>query len=144
MRAGANAIFRVTKGNASSLTILSLNIMRLDPPVVVPALGGPCELLVPPLAILAQNSNTSGNTNFTIPVPNDLTLKGADIYAQAFIDDIFVPWSLKIIATNGFRRSIGVLPQITLVRSTGTVAIPVPASGGVTKNYGMVTMFDWM
>ena len=144
MELGSNTAFRVSNGFGNSMVQIGLAFGKRTTPLVIPSVGGPCELLIDPIAFTGGMLSAGGSFSIGATVPNDLTLKDVTIHGQAFASEPFVAWPLKIISSNGYGRTVGYRPQLALIQNNGSAQQPLPLSGGAFTHFGVVTMVEYM
>jgi len=89
------------------------------------------------LTSFSATTSTSGNVQWSIPVPFNLALNNFVISSQAVAFDFFSPGNL--VVSNGDSVQFGVYPQQTLIYSSGSATA---TTGSQYLNFGLVTLFN--
>ena len=89
------------------------------------------------LASFSGTTNSGGGANWTVPVPNTLSLNNFVVSAQVAAIDFFSPGLL--VVSNASQVQFGVNPPASIVYSTGSATA---ATGSVYANYCPVTFFN--
>lgn len=135
------------RGPASSLGfwLAQVNAPLVAPyslAAIVPGIQNGCmgQLnLNAPLYVNTFTTNTGGSASWNFPVPNNRLLwNNAIVTSQAMVLDLFSPGGM--VASTADQIQFGIDPAETVITSTGSAT---STTGGVYRNYGMVTLFQY-
>lgn len=127
-------------GAALAVGVGNTNHAGLPLPFDMAPLGAPgCMILVDVVTMFTGFTSSSGAATFTLTIPDNLSLDGAALYGQSIVLDAFAN-HLGLITTNGVRTRFGRNTPVQVVQHTGD---PTRATGSVTRNHGVVTLFTF-
>jgi hypothetical protein len=127
---------------ASNPTALALSLAAAAAPIQHPAYALGCflHLDMGPTALLPVfflgTTNSGGSYTWSFPVPNDRTFNDLKLYSQSVTSDFFAPGG-GVLSDAGMAE-LGMNPQQSMIYANGD---PTAATGGVSRNRGMVTHF---
>lgn len=137
---GRNWYLNLSNGPSTTPMALLVGLQCHEPGIPLDPIGGTnCLLSIDPLWSGAYNTSSGGAANWSFPIPNNRDLFGGYLYAQAIMQDVFAN-SLGWITSNGDEIQLGIRPQAALIR--GAQGNATAATGGVTYEFGLVTIFD--
>ncbi|MCA8952099.1 MAG: hypothetical protein KDE27_21495 [Planctomycetes bacterium] len=135
----------LTKGPANQLAAWFINLgSPLQTPFSLapffPGIGATCEgqVQLNNLFSLTAMTGSTGYYSFQVPIPNDRIFNDLTISSQAACFDFFSPGG--VVVSNGDQMQIGIDPAMTILASQGNVAA---TTGGLYRNYGAITLFDY-
>jgi hypothetical protein len=134
----------LTQAPASTAAALSVGLgnttwQGLPLPFDMAPIGAPgCTLLVDTTVMFTGFVGTSGSLTFSLTTPDNVALDGVTLFGQAAILDPFAN-TLGIVTSNGVRTRFGRNTPIQVLKHVGD---PARTTGSVTRNYGIVTLFD--
>lgn len=134
----------LSRGPASSVFFLLQSFQPLVPAYqltpFLPGISGACTgqlSLTSPLFIRTASTNTSGGYSWSVRVPNLRSLNDIYVSSQCALLDFFAPGG--IVVSNGDQLQIGIEPAEAILYSHGSTT---PTTGSLSRNYGVVTLFQ--
>ncbi len=142
---GGNWTLRGTNmpGNAPTALLFGIDgIQAVGTPLQLfrPAAQVQCEIFVNPAAVstVTVTTNSSGGINFSLPIPDDISLLRLPLTVQALHLDFFAQG--KLVTSNAHEMVLGVNPAVSFIAASSGPA--ATRANVIRRNSGIVTVFD--
>ncbi|MCA8965302.1 MAG: hypothetical protein H6838_05105 [Planctomycetes bacterium] len=105
-------------------------------PGISPACNG--QLPLNGLFAVSAMTNSNGYYRLSTPIPNHRAFNDLTISSQVVCFDFFSPGGVAV--SNADQMQVGIAPAMSVIYSQGSATA---TTGNVSRNYGIVTFFDW-